>query len=1100
MFLQFPYRLHEMLKDKDVDSSIVSWLEHGKAFRVHKPEEFVNKVMPLYFRQSHYKSFQRQLNLWGFERVGRGPEVGAYYHRHFLKGQPSLCGFMTRQKIKGTGGNSSSNSSGTQSPQAAAQASRRSSCPAVPSASVANQTNSAAQPFDPLSALADLAVLAGKSATGSAPIPPPSQQEEQKTSVSAALKSPKNSTLQKDEMKDSSESSKVSMQTGDADSRKEPKRPMSAYNIFFEHQRKRILAGYSLKDSITSDEFVQSIESVLLAAKGEGDDVADSDPQDKKQPDFEDLSRQVSQMWKSIDPVNKAILDCYASQEMRRYEAEVKTWRQHKDGMAPSSTAAAVKNSISSPMVQSPARSGGGGGVIGALRGQGDSSKNMFGGRMQGLSDHSLLARQLSGGTSQLQALLARNAMGIRGTSRRSSAPSMFAIPGALPVHTQGVPTLAGKSAAPPNDSKDNDESEKILPLKKRRSLASGESSKKSDSSADAVPVSKLQEPVSNSSDVKMDDVEDARRKVTKLAESLASKSEQLQNVTQAAAGRPILDFLRGGALLDRGSNIGNPSVPSTEGAILDLLRGGALPDSSLLPTASSELSRIALRQALLKSQLPLSSPSMSVLPSMPTGLLQSSLLGLSHQGGLNANAAALAGHFGADRLPLEGLGLMQNNEPKRPLSSFDIFYEIERHRILAGRTGKLTKEELALSIGDVFGSPNLMSHLSHGKNDEISQLIGELWKTIDPELKTILDNCASRDMARYRSELQIWAAQQGLKLGAHVDDSAMNQLAAEIAQKHESLAGSDRVAPPKPSRSTKPSSSGVDPIKETSFTKGANDSKTEKHSLPFPFALHNMLSVAEEQGKTSVVSWLPHGKAFRVNNKEVFVATMMTKYFKQTKFKSFQRQLNLWGFTRVTEGADTGAYFHTYFVRGEPALCKMMTRQKIKGASAPAIAAVAALQDKTVSTTTATAAATTEAPPSSSPVASPTPEKQQENEQSPTNETEKEKESPPPSSSNVAMTTSTTSASAATCPLSALASCATDKLSMPSIVRTAGTTASTLKFPPISSVTGGVPAEASSTVATSSSSGGGNTSEMTAATRDRAILLSNLALEVVGE
>ena len=98
--MPFPMKLHEML-DLAVANNmehIVSWELEGQAFRVNKPDEFVEWVLPQHFNQTKYKSFQRQLNLYGFERITRGPYKGCYLHKKFVRGQSEMSCAITRKK------------------------------------------------------------------------------------------------------------------------------------------------------------------------------------------------------------------------------------------------------------------------------------------------------------------------------------------------------------------------------------------------------------------------------------------------------------------------------------------------------------------------------------------------------------------------------------------------------------------------------------------------------------------------------------------------------------------------------------------------------------------------------------------------------------------------------------------------------------------------------------------------------------------------------------------------------------------------------------------------------------------------------------------
>lgn len=74
-----------------------------------------------------------------------------------------------------------------------------------------------------------------------------------------------------------------------------------------------------------------------------------------------------------------------------------------------------------------------------------------------------------------------------------------------------------------------------------------------------------------------------------------------------------------------------------------------------------------------------------------------------------------------------------------------------------------------------------------------------------------------------------------------------------------------------------------------------------------FPLKLHEILSQIERDGFDCIIGWLPHGRSFKIHKQEEFVRTILPKYFVMTKKSSFLRQLNLYGFNRMSGGA----YYH---------------------------------------------------------------------------------------------------------------------------------------------------------------------------------------------
>lgn len=95
-----------------------------------------------------------------------------------------------------------------------------------------------------------------------------------------------------------------------------------------------------------------------------------------------------------------------------------------------------------------------------------------------------------------------------------------------------------------------------------------------------------------------------------------------------------------------------------------------------------------------------------------------------------------------------------------------------------------------------------------------------------------------------------------------------------------------------------------------------------------FPLKLYRMLETVTREGKDHIVGWGQDGVSFHVHDTDLFLTEILPSYFRQTKYKSFQRQLNFYGFRRINHGPLEGSYCHEWFVRGNEEQCKKIRRQ----------------------------------------------------------------------------------------------------------------------------------------------------------------------------
>jgi HSF-type DNA-binding len=75
----FQYKLYDILQCDDF-KEILTWLPHGRSWKIIDSDALTKDVLPKYFRHSKYSSFKRQMSGWGFRRGIKVNEYNEYNH------------------------------------------------------------------------------------------------------------------------------------------------------------------------------------------------------------------------------------------------------------------------------------------------------------------------------------------------------------------------------------------------------------------------------------------------------------------------------------------------------------------------------------------------------------------------------------------------------------------------------------------------------------------------------------------------------------------------------------------------------------------------------------------------------------------------------------------------------------------------------------------------------------------------------------------------------------------------------------------------------------------------------------------------------------
>mmetsp|Transcript_29979 Transcript_29979/g.49493 ORF Transcript_29979/g.49493 Transcript_29979/m.49493 type:complete len:396 (+) Transcript_29979:63-1250(+) len=118
-----------------------------------------------------------------------------------------------------------------------------------------------------------------------------------------------------------------------------PKRPLSAYNLFFQHERNNILAALPTDDSVLDDGLTEE-QRRRKHRKTHG------------KIGFADLARRIADSWKNIDSSSRAVFEARAGIEKQRYKKELEAWKLTQEGIDATKSSSSKRRSAKSKMAK----------------------------------------------------------------------------------------------------------------------------------------------------------------------------------------------------------------------------------------------------------------------------------------------------------------------------------------------------------------------------------------------------------------------------------------------------------------------------------------------------------------------------------------------------------------------------------------------------------------------------------------------------------------------------------------------------------------------------------------------------------------------------